>query len=259
MSQLKYVPDSPAKRLLKTIGVWSGLRRIAFGTSPLWGRILRPLAIRRYFNAYPAMRKLQIGCQLNLLSGWLNTDLIPLPWGVVYLDATKEFPFTDQSFDYVFSEHMIEHVPYKSGCLMLRECFRVLKPGGKLRIATPNLRALVALLAEDISDIQRQYILSTNSWAWGLNAECIETHHPILAFNHLVYLNGGHRFIWDFAIFRAVLPEIGFVDIVETEPCLSSDVNLRDLEFHWRFTGHELNRLETLVIEARRPVIKQEA
>ena len=258
MSNLAYVPDNRAKRFLKTVGVWDGLRRIAFGTSPLWGRILQPFAILRYFDAHPIMRKLQLGCQLNLLPDWLNADLIPFPLGVVYLDATKRFPFHDETFDYVFSEHLIEHLPYESGCFMLGECFRVLKPGGKLRTATPNLRALVALLAHQISDVQRQFILFTNSWAWALNAERIESHHPVLAFNHLMHLNGEHRFIWDFVTLRAVLAEIGFVDILEKEPGMSGDENLQNLESHWRSTGQAFNRLETLVVEARRPVIVSE-
>ena len=253
MFELTYTPDNPAKQLLKSVGLWEALRKIAFSTSHLWGRILRPWAIWRYLNTHSITRKLQIGCQLNLLPGWLNTDLIPLPRGVVYMDATRRFPFPDRTFDYIFSEHLIEHVPFRSGCFMLRECFRVLKPSGKLRIATPNLRTLVALLGGELSEVQCQYILYTNAWAWGINAECMEPHHPALAFNYQMHLNGGHRFIWDFVLLQAILNKIGFGDVLETEPCASDDVNLQNVEFHWRFTGHDLNRLETLVVEARRP------
>ena len=220
---------------------------------PIWGRSLRPWAISRYLNTHSATRKLQIGCQLNVLPGWLNTDLIPLPRGVVYMDATRRFPFPDQTFDYAFSEHMIEHVPLRSGCFMLRECFRVLKPGGKLRIATPNLRALVALLGSELTEVQRQYVIKTNSWAWGITAECMESHHAALAFNYQMHLDGSHHFIWDLAMLRAILTEIGFGDVVETKPCVSDDSNLQNVEYHWRFTGHDLNSLETLIVEARRP------
>lgn len=259
MSKLTYMPDNRAKRFLKTAGVWDGLRRIAFSTSPLWGSILQPFAIQRYFAEHPVMRKLQLGCQLNLLPDWLNSDLIPFPLGVVHLDAAKRFPFPDRTFDYVFSEHLIEHLSHKSGCSMLGECFRVLKPGGKLRIATPNLRALVALLAEDISDTQRQYILSTNAWGLGLDSERLEPHHPVLTFNFMMHLGGEHRFIWDFVTLRAVLAETGFIDILETEPGVSGDENLQNVEFHWRFSGHDFNRLETLVVEAQRPGVDREA
>ncbi len=258
MSKLTYMPDNRAKRLLKTAGVWDGLRRVAFVTSPVWGAVWQPLAIKHYFAEHPTMRKLQLGCQLNLLPGWLNSDLIPFPLGVTYLDATKRFPFPEQSFDYVLSEHLIEHLSYKSGRFMLGECFRVLKPGGKLRTATPNLRALVALLADDISDTERQYILKTNAWGLGLDFEQLEPHHPVLAFNFMMHLGGEHRFIWDLVTLRAVLAEIGLTDIEKFEPGVSDDENLQNVEFHWQFSGHDFNRLETLVVEARRPGVCRE-
>jgi predicted SAM-dependent methyltransferase len=57
-------------------------------------------------------------------------------------------------FDYVFSEHMIEHVSYAEGLLMLRECLRVLKPGGRIRIATPSLEVLLDLYKPSKTPIQ---------------------------------------------------------------------------------------------------------
>ena len=54
---------------------------------------------------------------------------------VVYMDATEPFPLPSQSFDAVHCEHVIEHVAYEAGMTMLRECRRVLRPGGVLRIA----------------------------------------------------------------------------------------------------------------------------
>ena len=65
----------------------------------------------------------------------------------VYMDATALFPLPDASFDYIFSEHVIEHMSYADGGRMLRECLGVLKPGGRIRIATPNLVRLLGLYA----------------------------------------------------------------------------------------------------------------
>ena len=78
------------------------------------------------------LRKLHIGAGTLTLEGWLNTDVHPAG-ASNYLDATKRFPIADGTFDYVFSEHMIEHVPYCSGMTMLAECFRIARPGGKIR------------------------------------------------------------------------------------------------------------------------------
>ena len=41
---------------------------------------------------------------------------------------------------------------------MLRECFRVLKPGGTIRISAPDLRVLVGLFSDDKTTDQEFYI-----------------------------------------------------------------------------------------------------
>src|SRR5215469_1479512 len=84
------------------------------------------------------MPKLHIGCGDHPIEGWINTDLNPCMMGVGPMDATKTFPFVDNFFTHIFSEHMIEHITKEEGEFMLRECFRVLKPGGKIRISCPG-------------------------------------------------------------------------------------------------------------------------
>ena len=84
------------------------------------------------------VRKLHIGCGGNILKGWLNSDYNSVHSDVIFLDATKPFPFNNDEFDYLFSEHVIEHFDFAKGFAMLLECHRILKPGGKLRISTPG-------------------------------------------------------------------------------------------------------------------------
>ena len=65
--------------------------------------------LRKEYLAIAKVTKLHIGGGPRRLDGWLNTDVALLP-GVVQMDATQPFPFAEAVFDYVFSEHMIEHV-----------------------------------------------------------------------------------------------------------------------------------------------------
>src|ERR1700687_291713 len=56
--------------------------------------------------------KLLIGSGEVTISGWLSADLNPCSRDVIYLDATKKLPFPNSTFDYIFSEHMIEHISW---------------------------------------------------------------------------------------------------------------------------------------------------
>ena len=85
------------------------------------------------------MRKLNLGCGGNVLDGWINSDVNPISSDVIHLNVGNEFPFNDNEFDYIFSEHMIEHKPYEVGSSSLKECYRVLKPRGVVRVSTPDL------------------------------------------------------------------------------------------------------------------------
>src|SRR5262249_38349849 len=106
--------------------------------------------------------RLHIGCGDNVLPGWLNSDFPARSPAVPELDGTRAYPLRGGTFSYVYSEHMIEHVPYAGGASMLKECHRVLKPGGKIRISTPDLRFLIDLyLAGD-----RRTALQANYIKW---------------------------------------------------------------------------------------------
>ncbi len=66
-----------------------------------------------------------------------------LTW--IRADATKSFPFGDRTFDYVLSREGIEHFEDQAG--FLKECARVLKPGGSLIVTTPNITNLRSRLS----------------------------------------------------------------------------------------------------------------
>jgi predicted SAM-dependent methyltransferase/glycosyltransferase involved in cell wall biosynthesis len=80
---------------------------------------------------------LNIGCGKQPLPGFINIDLEP--GGDIQHDATQGLPFPDASVDGVYSEHFLEHLTQAQGLAFLRECRRVLKPEGAVRIAMPDL------------------------------------------------------------------------------------------------------------------------
>jgi predicted SAM-dependent methyltransferase len=188
------------------------------------------------------VRKLQIGAHVCVKPGWLNTDLYPQTVNSVALDATKVFPFPNESFDYIFSEHQLEHIAYKDALNMLRECFRILRPGGKIRIAVPSLDRLVQLFGAVRTERQDQYIRHvTDLWYPNSNP------NPCYAAN-AAFMNWGHRFLYDQATLQSALEIAGFAHVQFFPPGQSDDPNLTGIETRMS----EIDLYETMVAQALR-------
>ncbi len=192
-------------------------------------------------------KRLHLGCGTHRLAGWLNTDYYPRTFEVMHLNAVTRYPFPDDVFDVAFSEHMIEHVPYSAGASMISECYRVLKPGGRIRLATPDLAFLLDLFRDQPSRLQQDYLdWSTQHfipWAPGVA--------PGYVVNNFVR-DWGHQFIYDESTLRTSLERAGFVQVARVELNSSVEVSLQNLEFEKRMPPGFL-RLESLILEAVKP------
>lgn len=60
-----------------------------------------------------------------------------------YLHVAGKFPFSENSVEAVYSSHLLEHLPKPAAVNCLRECHRILRPGGVIRLAVPDLDAMV--------------------------------------------------------------------------------------------------------------------
>jgi predicted SAM-dependent methyltransferase len=88
---------------------------------------------------------------LNLGSGprgrldphWINIDAVRYP-GVDFLaDFNRTLPLGNGTVDGIFCEHVLEHFTLEQGQRLLADCFRILRPGGTLRLVVPDGRILV--------------------------------------------------------------------------------------------------------------------
>ena len=215
-------------------------------------RRLRTLPVhfrsRRLIAAYLAAhstRKLQIGAGHNPLPGWLCTDIAPVHPGIAFLDATQPFPLPDSTFDLVSSEHMIEHIPYAAGLFMLGECHRILRPGGRIRVATPDLQVLLALNTAEPAPMQQRYLRwITERFLPGRPCR------PSFVINN-AFRNWGHQFLYDAEILAEALAQKGFVQVTRQAPGKSAEPALQGLEVHGDHIGdQDLNAFETMVFEA---------
>lgn len=89
------------------------------------------------------MNYLNIGCGSRFHPAWTNVDFAQTDTNVLAVDIIKGIPFPDQSFDVVYHSHLLEHLPKPAARNFLKECYRVLRPKGILRIAVPDLEAIV--------------------------------------------------------------------------------------------------------------------
>lgn len=196
--------------------------------------------------------KLHIGCGPFIKPNWLNVDVCPRK-GVEFMDASKEFPFPNESFQYIFSEHMLEHLDYLGGRNFFSESFRILKKGGILRLAVPNLDFLIQLYVKPDDRINRNYI----NWSISQYNESVEDDFinqsipPGLTINYFMH-EWGHKMIYDKDLLLVMLQHAGFQEVSFCEIGKSSYPELTDLEDHGNMIPDWANQLETMVVEAKR-------
>lgn len=196
------------QRLLLLLGLGDPAHSYAIHAHRLRRKILR--SDERMRNDYlhkTTKPKLHIGGGWHRLDGWLNTDLELIP-DVMRMDATQRFPFRDGTFQYVYTEHMIEHVPYKKGAYMLRECHRVLRDGGVIRVITPNLAAITGLYSSELSADQEKYL----SWFCQtfVPQECPPNAASAI---NAMFRMWGHQFIYDEQTLADAMRAAGFSSV----------------------------------------------
>ena len=204
----------------------------------------RPYQIRKYLRGVGDFTGLQIGAGPHQLAGWLRTDLEP-DLKAVYLDATKRFPFADETFNYIVAEHIIEHIPYEDALKMLRECYRVLKNDGVIRISTPNIALTQQLMHPPLSPALERYV----SWS-NRSFRCTDNINSAIHVVNRLQHEWGHQFLYDTDTLVSSLRQSGFVNIAECTPDKSDHAALTNVDRHALEIGEEANELESLIIEA---------
>lgn len=195
--------------------------------------------------------RLHVGCGTRVLDGWLNADFSPRSIDAIRIDATRPLPFPDDTFQFIYSEHMIEHIDHQAGVAFAGEVARVLRPGGRFRVATPDLDRLLSLFVDpaERSDDARRYIQL-------IIDECVPGVEPSEA-NPVFVLNNnvrewGHTFLYDGPTLRRTLDAAGFVDVDQFELQESEIPDLRDLANESRMPPG-LVAFETMTFEASAP------
>jgi len=108
-----------------------------------------------------AVARLNWGCGEHVLPGWINSDTKEGPGVDLVCDIRQGLPLADDSIDYAVSIHALPEVPYPDLLPVVRELRRVLKPGGVLRLALPDLERAFAAYRRGDRDF---FLVADEEW-----------------------------------------------------------------------------------------------
>jgi len=121
------------------------------------------------------------------------------------LDIDRPLPFADHSVDWVYAEHLIEHVSLGTAVHWLAEVRRILRPGGVLRLTTPDLARYI----EGYLDGGEQFFRRHRRRLRTMRVGPPMPERRAFMLNQIFY-HFGHRWIYDEAELRHVLDRAGY-------------------------------------------------
>lgn len=113
-----------------------------------------------------ASRLLNLGCGRRVHAAWVNVDVVAAAAGVQVHDLRKGIPFPDGAFDAVYHSHLLEHLDRGAGAALLRECRRVLAPGGVIRVVVPDLEGIARAYLATVEQVRRGEPGASERHAW---------------------------------------------------------------------------------------------
>jgi SAM-dependent methyltransferase len=152
---------------------------------------------------FPKIKKLLF--QMRLIS----QEKLEHDWtGVRWMDASRRLPYATESVDKIYCSHFIEHIPPDKGNNILKECYRVLKKGGIIRLVVPDLLWYAERYVRETRRIQRDSILPDDRTA----------HDNFLETVYGAYLSkerygAKHCYMYDLPTLIFILKKIGFKKI----------------------------------------------
>lgn len=152
-------------------------------------------------NSFPILKKLIFGLRLAPKSYGKKW-----PKNLRLVNLRKNFPFADNSVDFVFTAHFIEHLEKHEAIWLFSQCYRSLKKGGTIRVLVPDLDKAVKHYTENKNAIERVDVL--NNHFWGVLKK--EDAAPSLYVKFLSLFARGHNWLYNFEYMKKILALSGF-------------------------------------------------
>jgi len=190
---------------------------------------------RKIFFSWKRINKLEylnVGCGDNTHENFINLDYFWSQKVDICMDITKKkYPIKDNSLKGIYSEHCIEHISFQHFEQNIKEFYRMLKPGGVLRIITPD--------GEIYLDIYERRKKGEN-----LRMPYEDGFITGMARINGIFRNHGHKFIHDFETIYKILEQTGFKNIKREKFKSGRDENL--------LMDTEYRAIESLYVECEK-------
>lgn len=202
------------------------IRPVIDSSTAIIGRLRRGQRITPDKDSRDDLVKVNLGCGLAVAPGWTNVDAslnaLAASWPrwihkilyrlsgsnryysqeqycdllenhvFMHHDLSHSIPLKDQTADFVYSSHFLEHLFKRDAERLLTDSFRVLKSGGIVRICIPDLAYAVAMYARG----EKAAMLE--------NYFFVEDKESQLA---------RHKYMYDFELLKSLLERIGFSQV----------------------------------------------
>ena len=112
------------------------------------------------------MKLLNLGCGTRYHSDWINIDFSSSGPDVIAHNLRKGIPFGDETFDVVYHSNVIEHFSKEEAPVFIKECQRVLKSNGVLRIAYPDLESLIYQYVRILKELKNGNTQYADDYDW---------------------------------------------------------------------------------------------
>lgn len=199
---------------------------------------------------------------------WVNTDILDMSQYAIQkgydfkqFDARQNIPYPDNSIDIIIAYHFLEHITRAEGAKFLKECHRVLKPGGIVRIGVPDTKVITeAYINESYeADAGHSHLADLSiKQKFSANEGVAKAEDEVEAFWNL--LTAGHVTAYDETALGNKMITAGFAKPYQCDPGESNSPELiadtKDM-----YVGTDMLKLppHTLYVEGLKPIVAQPA
>ena len=153
--------------------------------------------------------RIELGSGNRKMLGWIGIDMTDS--SDITMVIENKIPFQNDTVDEIYTSHMLEHFYYREMVDVLKECLRILKPGGRIRIAVPDASIYISGYFNANEFNVSHYCRYQPGYHKNSRIDII---------NYIAFVNMYHRYMFDGENLVLVLEKVGFenVELEEFRP-----------------------------------------